>query len=301
MLPSNALELTRSALLNSFWRKDALRRFLRRMKIADTALANLNGIGTKREFIDWLFPKLESTTRGHSLLREIAHELASQTRFPDLEGWEDSELKITSAVASVNALRDWLDVEAKGRQVEESKRRIRETAERRRVDRLSHQASLSKLREELDALSQQIGTQAGGYGFQGWFGRLAALFEVEYKKAYRSGGRETDGSLTVGDMTYLLSLKFEAHQTAPADIDELKGRLHKVADFTMGLLISMSGFTDIAVDAASGAQSSILLIDHRHLYYILSGGASLADLVARVRRHASRTGAAYLPIDEFGR
>src|SRR4051812_10921203 len=112
MLSATGVELVQVALLASFWRKAALKRFLRRMHVSDNALAHLDGSGTKREFIDWLFPKLETSERGQSLIRQIANDLASQISFNDLQGWEDSELKIRHAKEAVAALRTWLDREA---------------------------------------------------------------------------------------------------------------------------------------------------------------------------------------------
>jgi hypothetical protein len=271
------------------------------MHVSDNALAHLDGSGTKREFIDWLFPKLESNDRGRSLIRGIANELASQTSFNDLEGWEDSKEKKRLAIKAVAELRQWLEHEAEEKETESLKRQRREIAERVRTSTVAHATNLTKLREELDSLALQIGTQRGGYDFQKWFGRLCMLFELDYKKAFRADGRETDGSLTVGDMTFLLSLKFEKRQTEPSDIDELKGRLHKVADYTMGILLSMAGFGETAIGTASGAGASILLMDHSHLYHVLSGACSLAEIVSRIRRHASRTGEAFLPIGSFGK
>lgn len=301
MIASNAIELVRAALIASFWRKDALRRFLRRAHVAESALANLNGLGTKREFIDWLIPQLERSSRGTQVLRLIANELAAQTRFPDLEGWEDSEIKKRNAKEAVAALASHLDSEAKTAESESQKKTRREAAERDRQAQCEHDRSLTDLRSQLDRLASQLGTQAGGYAFQDWIVGLCRTFDLDCKKSYRAGGRETDGSVTVGDMTYLLSAKFENHPTAPADVSELKGRLHKVADYTMGLLVSMAGFQPNAVEEASGSQSSILLIDHSHLYYVLSGAMSLPELIARIRRHASRTGVAYLPLADFGK
>lgn len=284
------IELVRTALLASFWRKDALRRFLRRMHVTDSALGNLNGVGSKRDFIDWLFPQLERTERGRSLLRAIGNELCVQTTFPDLEGWEDSERKKKVATASVRALREHFETEAEASKNESLRRTRRETAERERAANVARAHSLDTLRKRLDALAPRLGEQRAGYEFQDWFGDLCLFFELDYKKPYRANGRETDGSVTVGDMTYLLSLKFESTPLAPADVSEMKGRLHKVADYTMGLIVAMAGVGPNAIGEASGAQSSLLLFDHTHLYYILGGTMSLPELVSRVRRHASRTG-----------
>ena len=65
------------------------------------------------------------------------------------------------------------------------------------------------------------------------------------------------------------------------------------------LLRTICGYSTVARQEASGAKTPILLLDHAHLYLVLTGIMSLADVVERLRRHASQTGEAYLPANEF--
>lgn len=50
---------------------------------------------------------------------------------------------------------------------------------------------------------------------------------------------------------------------------------------------------------ASGEKTPLMIMDHNHLYYVLSGIMGMGDLIERVRRHASQTGEAYLASNEF--
>lgn len=67
----------------------------------------------------------------------------------------------------------------------------------------------------------------------------------------------------------------------------------------MGIFVSMSGFNSGAIKEASKDRTPIVLLDYQHIYHSLSGIMSFPDIVERVRRHASQTGAAYLGIQEF--
>ena len=69
--------------------------------------------------------------------------------------------------------------------------------------------------------------------------------------------------------------------------------------FTMGIMVSISGYSKTAIDEASGDKTPLLLMDHNHLYYILGGVMGIADVINRIRRHASQTGEAYLSVDKF--
>jgi hypothetical protein len=91
--PPHFIELVQDALLKSFWTKKALRNFLRRSHIKESVLAQLPPEGTKRDWLDWLFPKLEASDKGHAIIQQMARSLAEQTTFPDLANWEDSTEK----------------------------------------------------------------------------------------------------------------------------------------------------------------------------------------------------------------
>ncbi len=67
----------------------------------------------------------------------------------------------------------------------------------------------------------------------------------------------------------------------------------------MGIIVSISGYSSTAKEEASGERTPILLMDHSHIYYILSGIMGMPDVINRIRRHASQTGEAYLPADQF--
>jgi hypothetical protein len=93
-LSPHFIELVYDALLKSFWRKSALKKFLRRSGISENALAKMDETDSKRVWLDNLFPKLEAAQKGPTLVIQMAHALAEQTSFPDLENWEDSLQKI---------------------------------------------------------------------------------------------------------------------------------------------------------------------------------------------------------------
>ena len=77
-------------------------------------------------------------------------------------------------------------------------------------------------------------------------------------------------------------------------------KIHDKADNTMGIVVSISGFSETAVSEASGPRTPVLLMDHRHLYLALGGTVTFGEIVERVRRHASQTGEALLGPDRFG-
>jgi hypothetical protein len=125
------------------------------------------------------------------------------------------------------------------------------------------------------------------------------LSEIISRRPYVSNGRQIDGSVTVEGTTYLVELKFTANQAGAPDIDTFFKKVTSKADNTMGLMVSISGYSSVAVTEASSDRTPLLLLDYNHIWAILKGTYTFVDVVRRVRRHASQTGQAFLTIGEF--
>lgn len=293
------IELTYEAALKSYWRRNALRKFLLASHVKDSFLATWSNDESKRDFLDRLFPKLQGSDKGKAVIFQMAKSLSEQTTFPDLRNWEDSDQKIQEAHKAVQELKAYL--KKQNEEIRSEKDR-KEAQERAREERARIQRSLTdkaKLQQELDELHSKVGTQEGGYEFEEWFYRLLDYCEITNRKPYRSGGRQIDGSLTYEGTTYLVELKFTKEQSGATDIDSLKAKVHKMADNTMGIMISISGYSSTAISDASGSKTPLLIMDASHLYLFLSGAMGFGEIISRVRRHASQTGEAYLPINKF--
>jgi hypothetical protein len=151
----------------------------------------------------------------------------------------------------------------------------------------------------LGTLQSAVGTQQGGYDFQDWFYDLLDFSEIVNRRPYVSNGRQIDGSLNVDGTTYLVELKFTAMQADAIDVDTFKAKIESKADNTMGVMVSISGYSSVAVSEASGKKTPLLLLDASHIYLFLTGSLKFTDIITRIRRHAAQTGEAYLPAAKF--
>ena len=298
-LPAHYVQLVWEATHKSFWRRQALHSFLRRSGISESFLATWTSEESKRDFLNRLFPKLESTLAGIKRINALADALIDQQSFPDLAGWEDAKDKQQMAREAVNAHRTYRSEQVgkatRERQSAEARKLARETREQH----LKKQHDLTKLEERLNSLVSLQGKQQGGYAFEKWFYDLVDYFELHHKRPYKTGGRQIDGSITAGDTTYLVELKFTSSQVDPSSVDVFRRKVETKADNTMGIMASMSGYSPTAIESASGDRSPILLIDHHHLYAVLNGILTLEELIARARRSASQTGRAFVRLQEL--
>lgn len=299
-LPPHFIDLVFEAAHKSFWTRRALHSFLRRCHVAESFLATWTPDESKRDFLYRLFPLLEKNSKGPAVIKEMAKNLADQRSFPDLEKWEDAAEKKEAAAKAVADLKYYLQKQKQDddeeRQRTESRKRVQEL----RQESAKRQNDLTKLESRLAELAKELGTQKAGYAFQDWFFDLMDYYEVTSRRPYVSAGRQIDGSVTVEGTTYLVELKFTAEQAGATDIDTFFKKVHGKADNTMGLMVSISGYSSVAIQEASQPRTPLLLLDHSHLYLMLSGTMTFIDIVNRIRRHASQTSEAYLNPAQFG-
>jgi hypothetical protein len=293
------VNLVYDACLKSFWRKKALSKFLRQCGVADTFINVWVPQESKREFLDRLFAELPKSDRGRSGLLRMATFLIDQESFPDLQGWEDSAQKIKAAHDAVSKLRIHHSKQQDELQSEEEKLKAKQEFAKRQQEVTRSQQTLQELNDRLTELSSKLGSQEAGYKFQGWFYDLLDFSEIPNRKPYVHNGRQIDGSLTISGTTYLVELKFTAEQASAPDIDTFYKKVTSKADNTMGILVSISGYSSVAREEASGNKTPLLLLEHGHIYLVLGGMMGLADVIERIRRHASQTGEAYLSVSDF--
>lgn len=300
-LPPHFIELVQDALLKSYWRKKAFRNALRRNGVAESFLATWAEDESKRQLLDRLIPALEASERGPIVIKQLAVQLADQETFPDLTGWPDEAEKIAAAKAAVTALKAYITRERSAGEVERARQAIREEAARQRAAKIASQQELAKLQTRLTAVHVKAGTQEGGYEFETWFYDLVQFFDIEHRRPYKTGGRQIDGSLTLEGTTYLIELKFTTSQTRAEEVDTFLAKVNSKADNTMGLFVSMAGYSIVAVAEASKPKTPLLLMDASHVFLVLQGLWELPELVLRLRQHASQTSEAYLPAGQLSR
>lgn len=293
-------DLTQDALLKVFWYKPSFRLFLQQHGISANALAQWHSDQTKRDFIVWLWPRLVKDEKGQNAILAMARSLAEMKHFPDLERKEDTRIRIPEAKEAVRRLRDVVvSINETMQETQESERRQKAAREQMAI-LLAAQQSLEKLRKSLEDMIGQLGTQAGGYAFERWFYDLAIYFEIEARTSYKASGRQIDGAITIEGTTFLLETKFTKEPIDSPEIDTFMAKIESKADNTMGLFISMSGFSEGAKRTASKHRTPMLLVDHGHICsLILRGAMTLPQIIARIKRHASQTGSSYLGASEF--
>lgn len=108
--------------------------------------------------------------------------------------------------------------------------------------------------------------------------------------SFRPKGEEVDGSFTYGFQTYLFEAKWHADPLPASSIYQFKGKVDGKLVGTIGIFISMSGFSKDAIDAlAYGKTLNVILFDRKDMDWsvITEKGFSVA-LQAKLRYATER-------------
>lgn len=288
-------EIVFETILTVFHRKATFIRFLKSMHIKDSVLTEFSHYNTKREFLEYLFPKLQNSVNGQHAIVKMALELCKMNEFPDLNGFEDLKKNKLKAKEFVKVLREFIEQESNRiknqDEINKKKEENRKRVEKEKLNRVT----LSSLEQRLCDLSKHIGSQEAGYKFEKWFFDLVDFFEIQNRRPYKiKSGRQIDGSISINGTDYIIELKFKQKQIDVEDLDSIEVKLKSTADNTMAICVSMSGFSNNVIKNMEKGRTMVLLLDFNHINIILRGILNFSEMIERIKRHAAQTGESYL-------
>lgn len=138
-----------------------------------------------------------------------------------------------------------------------------------------------------------------GKAFEGFLGEVFTAAQLRYRLAYRPTGEEIDGAIWWRFRTLLLEAKWLATPLPASSIYAFKGKVDGKFDGTLGVFISMSGYSKDCVDALSHGKSlNILLFDEGDVEAI-ADGTSFVQILEEKLFAAGQTGNVYMPWTEL--
>lgn len=230
-----------------------------------------------------------STTSGTKHLTSIIEALCDEDLdFPRLRKLEDGASKVQKARVAVRSLKDTvgdLARRAASSTADFSKSREEAEIQRRRTSELTglHQRFLS--------MFAATDRQQRGRDFEKLLKDLFEFFDLSPRGSFRHEGEEVDGSIVLDSMHMLVEAKWEKDPIETAPIGIFRQKIDDKFKTTLGMFVSMSGFTKSAIAKAGGGRAkSMILVEGRELMPVLEGRVDLRDLISRKIRRAHETG-----------
>lgn len=282
-----------------YWYKSDLRSFLTGCLSDPSVLYRLNWERYKREIVAALVDHMVRNEKEYQGdLLQLMSEVTRVQDFSHLERLEDGKQKASRAQMAVEALREQVQAhQALVEQQEEIEVR-RERARRDRLKTSEMRERLAKVRQEYFRILR-MSPQKRGYGIETLMYELFDLFDLDPKASFKIAGEQIDGSFSFEGTDFLVEAKWEDQPTARIELDSFHGKIQRKLENTLGLFLSINGFSSESVKAYTGGRALMLLMDGADLMAILEGRIDLVTLLLRKRRHASQTGNIYLKVHEL--
>ncbi|WP_398456048.1 restriction endonuclease [Sphingobacterium thalpophilum] len=150
-----------------------------------------------------------------------------------------------------------------------------------------------------DETQHHTGTEKRKRGkkFEHLLWNLLEIEGLEPKGSFRPIGEEMDGSFVFNQQTYLIEAKWEAKPLSASSIYQFKGKVDGKLVGTIGVFISMSGYSKECVDALMyGKSLNIILFDKADFEKCLLNINGFTSGLQDKLRAAAQSGVSFFPL-----
>lgn len=299
-----AIGALKEALTSIYWFKRDLRSFLRTAcgDDAQALLAGLNWEQYKFHLVSDLVDTMaQQQPRYKDSLIRLMLAVCDFNDFSHLARLDDGDLKVERARAAVRSVRSQTSSYREQLEEREQAEKRRELARAEAQARSAFRAKLSELRAsylEL-ATNSSMTPQDRGRQLEPLLRSLFELFDLDPRGSFRTVADQIDGAFSFDGGDYILGARWQKNPLGIEDLDAFKGKVTTRLENTLGLYVSISGYSRTAVERHNAAQPVLILMDGLDLMAVLDGRVNLDDLLLRKRRHAAQTGEVFLRISEI--
>lgn len=280
-----------------YWYKRDLKSFLYQIIGEETGiLAAIDWNGLKKNIAACVIDMLvKNGNKTHNILMQLFFSVSDFSDFSHLEILDGGKEKAKCAKEAVKALRiHVLGHQNIQKELEEAKqRRDKIQARQIRLNRTKH--ILSKLKKDFYSWSASTDRQGSGFALERIIYGLFELSDLDPKGSFKVTGEQIDGAFSFNYEEYLLETKWRNNPISLSDLDSFSCKIGRKFENTLGLFISISGFSDEAIiQFRNSKDKRVLLMDGEDLIAVLDERITISDLLSRKRREAAQTGNIYL-------
>lgn len=289
-----------NALAVIFWNRKPFERYLRRaLRDHPELLAQIDFNDLKRIVADEIVDRLMAHEhRYQNITLGLMLDISNMETFLNLEQQRDRSYLVPQAESAVAELRRFT---AQYGELLKAHADFAKDLEDYRASVQKQQSftdSLETLKSEFLALQVSDAPQERGRQFEVFLYRLFMVFDLEPHLAYDLQFQQIDGSLTFDTDDYIIEAKWRKGPVEYNDVSLLNEKVLRKGRNTLGLFISVNGFTAGALEAFR-EKTSFITMDGTDIFFVLDQRIPLDDLLRRKRRHASDTGSCYCPVSQI--
>jgi hypothetical protein len=283
-----------------YWYKNDLRSFLHQCLSNPATLSLVDWNNPKRQVASDLVDRLvRDGPRSVGDLTRLCQEVCSVESFGHLEQLDEGAEKAARAKAAVAHLNRLVatnvQIEDEQRQCQERRKRA---AEKLKTNSAVRQ-KLADLRERYMALVMSTDMQKRGFDLEKVMYALFELFDLDPKASFRNTGEQIDGAFSLDGTEYLFEARWRQLPSDAGHLDGFAAKVRRKLENTLGVFLSINGFSIDGIKAHSAGGVVIILMDGADLMSVLEERIDFVSLLQRKKRHAAQTGNIFLPIHEI--
>lgn len=299
-ISATAINALKKALTTVYWYKSDLRSFLDHTIANKQILSYLDWNDYKRNICSRLVDLLvKNEDKTQNDLLKLVYEISNMNDFSHLRQLDDGVEKERNAKEAVLALRKlskgYLEQVKEQEEIESRRKKVFEE----QLGKTAVRERLEEIKNDFYALVSSSDPQKRGYQLEKLLKDLFNLFDLDPKASFKIVGEQIDGMFTFENNDFLLEAKWHKDPIDISSLDSFSGKLGRRLENTLGLFISINGFSPDAIQAHSTGRRLMILMDGSDLMAVLEGRIDLIQLLARKRRYAAQTGNIYLGIHEI--
>lgn len=299
-LSPSAIVALKEALCSIYWYKSDLRSFLSNSLGDSSLVSRINWDNYKRQIVsDLIDTMLKDQDRYSGSLTTLCYEVTHITSFRHLEQLDGGEQKAHRAREAVEQLRQLVEPHhERVKDEEEAERRRKERAEKLRTNG-AVRAKLRDLNARFLAIATGPSPQTRGFELERLMYDLFELFDLDPKASFKNVGEQIDGAFSLDGTDYLFEAKWQSESVTAQDLDGFASKVRRKLDNTLGVFLSMNGFSNDGITVHSTGRPSVVLMDGADLMAVLEERIDFVTLIQRKKRHAAQTGNIFLRVHEM--
>ncbi|MEK8025108.1 restriction endonuclease [Pseudaquabacterium rugosum] len=137
-----------------------------------------------------------------------------------------------------------------------------------------------------------------GYRFERLLVNLLHADSLDPRTSYKAPGEQIDGSFFLDGTVFLLEAKWHKDPVPASTLYQFKGKVDGKLVGTIGIFLSMSGYSKDAVDALTlGKSLNLILFDQHDIDAAINRDLGFKFVLKRKLRQAAEEGVVYFPTD----
>ncbi|MBX8599910.1 tektin family protein [Pseudomonas cichorii] len=292
----------KEALCSVYWYKSELRGFLQLCLSNPSILNKFNWENYKRQIASDIIDYLVANQSSHlGDLTKICYEVCKISDFSHLKSLDDGPQKVDKARSSVNQLRQLVELHQEiKKEQDEIKRRQEQAAEKLKAN-VAVRQKLEEIKNRYMPLFGADDAQGRGFELEKTMYELFELFDLDPKASFKNFGEQLDGAFSLDGTEYLFEAKWQKNLVNKADLAVFSDKVKTKLENTLGVFLSINGFSQDGVAAHQAGGASILLMDGGDLMAVFEERIDFTSLLLRKKRHAAQTGNIYFSYYQMAR